>query len=124
MLKAPASGADPVAPTVGTLGQTTGHIARYPFNTDVAYISSLDVSHKGKKEWAETGPKPRVNLKNKGAVITNFVIETAQTLEANGHKNGRKYIKIRAAAYFCVDWFVYALNGCFCLKGVFDINRT
>jgi len=31
LLKAPISGADPVAPTVGALGQTTGNIARYPF---------------------------------------------------------------------------------------------
>ena len=31
LLKAPTSGANPVAPTVGALGQTTGNIARYPF---------------------------------------------------------------------------------------------
>ena len=31
LLKAPTSGANPAAPTVGALGQTTGNIARCPF---------------------------------------------------------------------------------------------
>ena len=38
LLKAPTSGANPVAPTVGALGQTTGNIARCPFkNSEAIY---------------------------------------------------------------------------------------
>jgi hypothetical protein len=61
------------------------------------------VSDKGIKMWAKTVSKPGVNLQNKGVVIANFVINAAQSIEANGRKHRSKYIKIRAMTYHRVN---------------------
>jgi hypothetical protein len=46
--------------------------------------------YKGEKKAAKTPSEPGVNLQNKGVIITNFVINAAQSIKANGPKHIRE----------------------------------
>ncbi len=51
---------------------------------------SIKIFDKGKKEFTEAAPKPRVDLNNLGFAVNDFIIDTAKAFKANGIEDFRE----------------------------------